>query len=81
MKDSRSNLVQQVSDEINKFFGKYVLQTSIPRNVRLAEAPSYGETILTYDPKSKGAFAYMLLAEEILERNKMSYNKITKLKK
>ena len=81
MKDSRSNLVQQVSNEIKKFFGKYVLETTIPRNIRLAEAPSYGEPILTYDPKSKGAFAYMLLAEELLEKNKMSYNKITKTKK
>ena len=81
MKDSRSNLVQQVSNEIKKFFGKYVLETTIPRNVRLAEAPSYGETILTYDPKSKGAFAYMLLAEELLTRNNVSYNKITKNKK
>lgn len=81
MKDNRSNLVQQVSDEINKFFGKYVLKTTIPRNIRLAEAPSYGETILTYDPKSKGAFAYMLLAEEVLDRNNVSYNKITKFKR
>lgn len=79
MKDSRSNLVQQVSEEIKKFFGKYVLETTIPRNIRLAEAPSYGEPILTYDPKSKGAFAYMLLAEEVLDRNKISYNKITKI--
>ena len=81
MKDNRSNLVQEVSDQINKFFGKYVLKTSIPRNVRLAEAPSFGETILTYDPKCKGAFAYMLLAEEVLERNNDTYEKLTKIKR
>ena len=81
MKDNRSNLVQEVSDQINKFFGKYVLKTSIPRNVRLAEAPSFGETILTYDPKCKGAFAYMLLAEEVLDRNNDTYEKLTKFKR
>ena len=81
MKDNRSNLVQEVSDQINKFFGKYVLKTCIPRNVRLAEAPSYGETILTYDPKCKGAFAYMLLAEEVLDRNNDTYEKLTKFKR
>lgn len=81
MKDSRSNLVNQVSAEIRKFFSKKVYDTVIPRNIRLAEAPSYGETILTYDPKSRGGFAYMLLAEEVLERNKDSYSKITKFEK
>ncbi len=81
MKDNRSNLVNQVSQEIRAFFGNRVYNTVIPRNIRLAEAPSYGEPILTYDPKSKGGFAYMLLAEEVLERNKISYNKITKFNK
>ena len=81
MKDNRSNLVNQVSQEIRTFFGNRVFNTVIPRNIRLAEAPSYGEPILTYDPKSKGGFAYMLLAEELLERNNMSYNKITNLSK
>lgn len=81
MKDNRTNLVNQVSQEIRTFFGDRVFNTVIPRNVRLAEAPSYGEPIATYDPKSKGGFAYMLLAEEILDRNKMSYNKITKFTK
>lgn len=69
MKDSRSNLVNQVSGEIRKFFGKKVYETAIPRNIRLAEAPSYGETILTYDPKSKGAMAYKALAVEVLNKN------------
>ena len=81
MKDNRSNLVNQVSQEIRAFFGNRVYNTVIPRNIRLAEAPSYGEPILTYDPKSKGGFAYMLLAEEVLERNKISYNRITKFNK
>ena len=50
----------------------------IPRNIRLAEAPSHGEPILIYEPSSKGAEAYMSLAEEFLDRNKIKYNPITK---
>ncbi len=78
MKDKRSNLTTQVSDEILKFFGKRVFFTYIPRNIRLAEAPSHGEPILVYEPTSKGAEAYMSLAEEFLDRNKVKYNPITK---
>lgn len=78
MKDKRSNLTTQVSDEILKFFGKRVFFTYIPRNIRLAEAPSHGEPILVYEPSSKGAEAYMSLAEEFLDRNKVKYNTITK---
>jgi len=70
MKSARSNLVNQVSAEIKKFFSKKVFETAIPRNVRLAEAPSYGEPIIYYDPKCKGAQAYIDLAEEFLKRNK-----------
>lgn len=70
MKDNRSNLVNQVSDEIRKFFGKKVFNTAIPSNIRLAEAPSYGMPICKYDAKSKGAMAYKDLAIELLERNK-----------
>lgn len=69
MRDSRSNLVNQVSSEIRKFFGKKVYKVSIPRNIRLAEAPSHGKPISSYDPKSKGALAYLALAEEFLEKN------------
>lgn len=69
MKDNRSNLVSQVSDEIRKFFGKKVFDTVIPNNIRLAEAPSYGQPICKYDPKSKGGIAYHDLALELLERN------------
>ncbi len=78
MKDKRSNLTNQVSDEILKFFGKKVFFTYIPRNIRLAEAPSHGEPILIYEPSSKGADAYLSLSEEFLNRNKISYKNITK---
>jgi chromosome partitioning protein len=69
MRDSRSNLGQQVSQDVIKYFGKKVYETTIPRNVKLAEAPSYGEPICIYDPKSTGAFAYKLLTEEFLKYN------------
>ena len=78
MKDSRSNLVSEVSQEIIKFFGKKVFETAIPRNVRLAEAPSHGESIITYEPGSKGAMAYLSLTEEILKRNKQDYKPLSK---
>ena len=78
MKDKRSILTNLVSDEILKFFGKRVFFTYIPRNIRLAEAPSHGEPILVYEPSSKGAEAYMSLAEEFLDRNKVKYKSITK---
>ena len=77
MKDSRSNLISQVSEEIKAFFGKKVFETSIPRNIRLAEAPSHGTPIGMYDASSKGAKAYLDLAEEILQRNNDKYTKIT----
>ena len=78
MKDNRSNLIQQVSAEIHKFFGKKVFQTAIPRNIRLAEAPSHGEPIVVYDRTSKGGQAYQQLAEELLTRNGDTYTKIKK---
>ena len=78
MKDNRSNLVNEVSAEIHKFFGKKVFQTCIPRNIKLAEAPSHGEPIILYDITSKGALAYQELTEEFLSKNKDSYIKITK---
>ncbi len=81
MKDSRSNLVAQVSQEIRRFFGQKVYETAIPRNIRLAEAPSHGEPIMIYDARSKGALAYLALTEEFLHRNKDSYKKITKYTK
>lgn len=69
MKDNRSNLGQSVASEIQQFFGKKVYKTMIPRNVRLAEAPSFGEPIHTYDPKCTGALAYKALTEEFLKNN------------
>ena len=68
MKDNRSNLVAQVSQEIKKYFETKVYETYIPRNIRLAEAPSHGKPIVLYDNKSKGALAYKALCEEFLSR-------------
>lgn len=68
MKDNRSNLVSQVSDEIRKYFGAKVYDTYIPRNIRLAESPSHGKPIVMYDNKSKGAQAYKNLADEFLRK-------------
>lgn len=81
MKDNRSNLVAQVSQEIRKFFGKKVYDTPIPRNIRLAEAPSHGQSILTYDPSSKGAQSYNALTQEFLKKNKLSFKPITRQSK
>ncbi len=70
MKDNRSNLVNQVAKEIKSFFGRKVYDTVIPRNVRLAEAPSHGVPIVLYDNKSTGSQAYQNLCIEFLKRNK-----------
>ncbi len=67
MFDGRTNLSIQVVDEVKKYFRGKVYTTMIPRNVRLAEAPSYGLSIIDYDLKSKGAEAYMELAEEFID--------------
>ena len=66
--DERLSLATQVVDEVRKFFGAAVFQTIVPRNVRLAESPSFGQTILEYDIRSRGAQAYLALAEEMLQR-------------
>ena len=68
MFDDRTNLAQQVAEELRKFFGEKLLSTTIPRNIRLAEAPSHGKPALVYDVRSKGAESYIRLAKEILER-------------
>lgn len=70
MFDSRTNLAIQVLDELKKFFKDKLYATAIPRNVRLSEAPSFGESILTYDITSKGADAYIALANEVIASNK-----------
>jgi chromosome partitioning protein len=64
----RSTLTEQVSAEIMKYFGRKVFRTKIPRNIRLAEAPSHGQPICLYDAKCPGAKAYKELADELLER-------------
>ena len=66
MLDDRTNLAQQVTAELKRFFGEKLCQTTIPRNVRLAEAPSHGKPALVYDPRSKGAESYIRLAKEII---------------
>ena len=68
MFDPRNTLSQQVSDQLKGHFGAKVFETVIPRNVRLAEAPSHGLAALAYDPGSKGAQAYLRLAEEFIAR-------------
>ena len=68
MYNSLSTLTQQVSSELENYFGDKVYQTIVPRNVRLAEAPSYGKPVNAFDKNSKGAQAYNALAQEILER-------------
>lgn len=72
MYDVRTKIAQQVVDEVRKYFASKVFSTIIPRNVRLSEAPSYGETILNYAPKSSGALAYEALAKEFLKRTEQT---------
>jgi chromosome partitioning protein len=66
MFDDRTTLARQVADDLKSFFKNEVLRTDIPRNIRLAEAPSYGKPILAYDVRSRGAESYIQLAKEIL---------------
>lgn len=66
MYDERTNLSAAVAKDLRDFYGSQVLETVIPRNVRLAEAPSFGKPILLYDPRSRGAEAYVSLAKEII---------------
>lgn len=67
MLDARTNLGLQVIEEVKKYFKEKVYRTIIPRNVRLSEAPSHGQPIITYDPKSRGAEVYLELAKEVLQ--------------
>lgn len=68
MFDDRVNLARQVADEVRKHFGDTVYRTVVPRNVRLGEAPSFGKPVLLYDIKSRGAQAYLNLAQEVISR-------------
>ena len=70
MYDGRLNLTQQVVEEVKKFFPKKVYSTTIPRNVRLSEAPSFGQPVIYFDRRSKGAEAYMDFAEEFLSKQR-----------
>jgi chromosome partitioning protein len=72
MFDNRNMLANQVSAQLENHFGKKVYQTIIPRNIRLAEAPSYGVPVLFYDKSSKGAVAYLDLAKEIIKKQKLN---------
>lgn len=69
MYDDRTNLAQQVKENLHDFFKDKLFKTAIPRNVRLAEAPSYGKPVQLYDPRSRGAESYRDLADELLSRN------------
>lgn len=68
MFDERTNLAHQVAEELRKFFGEKLCSTTIPRNIRLAEAPSHGKPALVYDVRSRGAESYIRLAKEMLDR-------------
>jgi chromosome partitioning protein len=68
MYDGRNNLAEAVSDQLMENFGDRVYRTLVPRNIRVAEAPSYGLPVLLYDPRSKGALAHLALAGEMLRR-------------
>ena len=66
MFDGRTSLALQVRAEVERYFGAQLFQTVVPRNVRLSEAPSHGQSILQYDLRSAGAVAYLELAKEVL---------------
>lgn len=75
MYDGRTRLSNDVEEEVREHFKNKVYKTVIPRNIRLSEAPGFGETILSYDPKSKGALAYQSLAKEVLKQNAKEKNR------
>ena len=70
MYDARLNLSRQVAADAREYFGAQVFETVVPRNVRLAEAPSFGKPIVLYDVQSIGAQAYMAIADELMAREK-----------
>ena len=78
MYDDRTNLTRQVESDLREFFSDEVFKTVIPRSIRLAEAPSFGKTILAYDPRSRGAEAYIQLAKEILANDQRARSKSAK---
>ena len=72
MVDERTNLTQQVIRDIREHFKDQVFRTQVPRSVRLAEAPSFGKPVLLYDIRSKGAEAYLELAQELVNRGQLA---------
>ncbi|AJR18875.1 Chromosome (plasmid) partitioning protein ParA [Pimelobacter simplex] len=72
MFDARTRLASGVASEVREHFGDQVLKTAIPRSVRVSEAPSYGQTVMTYDPGSPGALSYLEAAREIVVRGSLS---------
>lgn len=68
MYDARTNLGNEVVEEVRKYFREKVYETIIPRNIRLSEAPSHGMPIIDYDPRSRGAEVYQALAKEVVNR-------------
>jgi len=69
MYDGRTRLASQVADDVRSHFGDVVLQSIIPRSVRVSEAPSYGQSVITYDPGSSGSIAYVEAARELSHRH------------
>jgi chromosome partitioning protein len=72
MFDERTNLAQSVATELKNHFGALLFETSIPRNIRLAEAPSHGRPVIVYDPRSRGAESYIRLAKEVMDRQALT---------
>ncbi len=68
MYDGRTNLAQQVAAEVREHFPDQTLRTTVPRSVRISEAPSHAQTVMTYDPSSTGSLAYLEAARELAER-------------
>lgn len=76
MFDGRTRLANDVAQEVRKHYPTQLIDIPIPRAVRVSEAPSYGQTVMTYDPSSNGAEAYALIAREIAERGAPSMRKV-----
>jgi chromosome partitioning protein len=70
MYDARTRLADQVAEDVRKHFGSVVLAPLVPRNVRVSEAPGFGQTVITYDPGSRGAISYLQAAREIADRGR-----------
>jgi chromosome partitioning protein len=79
MFDGRTRLANDVADEVRKHYPEQLIDIPIPRAVRVSEAPSYGQTVMTYDPASNGAEAYALVSREIARRGAPSINSISEV--